>query len=88
VNYTDEPETLTKALLAIKEVKEVKTEFDYWVITLSNNLVIYLGADYATGGTDWNNRGYTLEGFSDNQKIAEVVKQFSSWAKQTIKGDN
>jgi hypothetical protein len=79
VNYKDQPEKLTAALLELNQVKAVTTEYDYWVITLSNNLVIYLGEDFDTDGTSWNNQGSTLEGFSDHQDIAKLLIEFANW---------
>ena len=90
MNYTQEPEELTNALQELKQVKKVRREHDYWVITLLNDLVIYLGQDLDTyeEGTTWNNKGYTLEGATDSQVPADVAAEFSEWAKQQLKEGN
>jgi hypothetical protein len=85
VNYKQNPQALTNALLELKQVKAVNTEYDYWVITLSNDLVIYLGEDFMTEGTSWNNLGYSLEGFTETQNPKQVAAEFAIWAKQKIK---
>lgn len=79
MNYKDQPDKMTAALLELNQVKAVTTEYDYWVITLSNDLVIYLGEDFDTDGTSWNNQGSSLEGFSDHQDIQKTLSDFAKW---------
>jgi hypothetical protein len=90
VNYKQNSQALTNALQELKQVKAVRREYDYWVITLLNDLVIYLGEDLDTyeEGTSWNNKGYTLEGASNSQVPADVAAEFGEWAKQQIKEGN
>jgi hypothetical protein len=88
VNYKQNPQALTHALLELKQVKAVRTEYDYWVITLTNDLVIYLGEEFATEGTSWNDLGYSLEGFTETQNPKKVAEEFATWAKQQTKEGN
>lgn len=88
MNYKQNPQELTNALLELKQVKAVITEYDYWAITLTNDLVIYLGEDFATEGTSWNNLGYSLEGFTESQNPKKVAEDFATWAKQQTKEGN
>lgn len=85
MNYTQEPEELTNALKELKQVKAVRREYDYWVITLSNDLTIYLGEDFYSEGTSWNNLGYSLEGFTKTQDPKKLAAKFATWAKQQLK---
>lgn len=88
VNYKQNPQALTSALLELKQVKAVITEYDYWVVTLTNDLVIYLGEDFITEGTSWNNASYSLEGYTETQNPIKLAAQFATWAKQQLKEGN
>lgn len=83
MNYKDQPEELTKALLELELVKNAYREYDYWAIHLTDNQIIYLGEDLDTweAGTNWNNKRSTLEGFTNTQDIKKVVSDFANWVK-------
>ena len=87
MSYKQNPQALTNALLELKQVKAVITEYDYWVITLTNDLVICLGEDFFTEGTSWNNLDYSLEGYTETEDPKKLAAEFATWATQQIEGN-